>query len=243
MAERKIIQPDFLIIPGPVAFSKKIQPADKTIYGVIYWLDSLKDGRCTASNEYIAKVCGMTSKSVGNSLTSLEKAGFIKRLFKDEKKKNRSQILPIVKYGFHQMMEQVPPNDGTNDPSNDGQIRNISKSKSNTVDSQSSSTSTSENSRDAKDRPMNLQNFVDWCAKSNQAHIRIIGEWAETVKPEFETLGQWQVYLKRNFRPATDLVPFSREQIIKAFAEIKKAKSEGWLKKATLETLSKFIIN
>ncbi len=37
--------------------------------------------------------------------------------------------------------------------------------------------------------PMTLKEFVDWCGKSKHKHIRIIGNWADTVEPDFKTKG------------------------------------------------------
>lgn len=79
--------PDFLIIPYQVSFSPNLQPLDIKIYGVIYWLQHLKQGKCTASNTYLAKICLSTPNSVQHSLERLEKEGFILRIYKDEAKK------------------------------------------------------------------------------------------------------------------------------------------------------------
>lgn len=91
------------------------------------------------------------------------------------------------------------------------------------------------------DSPMTLKEFVDWTSKSPQRHIQIIGDWADTTQPAFSTKDQWTVFIKRNLRAAKDLVPFSQEQLVAAYSDIQKANSDGWLKKATLETLIKFL--
>jgi len=89
--------------------------------------------------------------------------------------------------------------------------------------------------------PMNLSQFIEWCAKSPQKHINIIGEWAETVKPDFRTQGQWTEYINRYLRPAKRLVPFDRDQLENGFRRIKKGIEEKWLTDYTLETLYKFV--
>lgn len=90
---------------------------------------------------------------------------------------------------------------------------------------------------------MNLKQFIEWCANSKQKHIQIIGEWAETVNPNFKTVAQWEVYIKRNLKPARLLAPFDREQLEAGFERIEKGIKEGWLTEYSMETLFKFITN
>ncbi len=89
---------------------------------------------------------------------------------------------------------------------------------------------------------MTLKEFVDWCGKSNHRHIQIIGNWADTVEPDFQTKAQWEAFIKRNVRTAKNLEPFDDEKIIQGFKKIQEAVKQGWLKKYTLETLFKFIV-
>lgn len=93
---KEFIAPDFLQIPFVVICDKSLQPLDKTVYGFIYWLEKLKDGKCFASNNYIAKAIGSTSKSIANSLTRLEKAGHITRPLNEDG--IRSEIKCLVSY-------------------------------------------------------------------------------------------------------------------------------------------------
>lgn len=93
-----------------------------------------------------------------------------------------------------------------------------------------------------EDQPMTLEVFVSWCKKSPQKHVQIIGDWAETMKPDIRTKFQWNAYIKRNLRPAKELSAFSQEQLEEGFKKIRRAeRDEGWLKKVTLETLLKFV--
>lgn len=102
---------------------------------------------------------------------------------------------------------------------------------------------TDSSNKNNPDRPMNLVQFVAWCHTSPHKHINLIGDWAETTEPEFNTVGQWTAYLKRNLRPAKELTPFTHDQLSSGFKRIKKAIHEGWLKTYTMETLFKFITN
>ena len=86
---------------------------------------------------------------------------------------------------------------------------------------------------------MNLEQFINWCNESSQKHIKIIANWAEIMKPDFETKGQWTAFLKRHIRPAKELIPFSEEQLSWAREQIRK--DQAWLKKPTLETILKYL--
>lgn len=256
------IIPDFLIIPGQVVFCPDLQPLDFKVYGVIYWIHSLKEGKCYASNIYLAKVCFPLEKdkekiktkarSIQNSLLRLERKGFIQRVYRDKDKKQRGEIIPLVSYKVSSNDDTVSSNDDTEVSSNDDHISNniISKSKDVVADATAPVDcfkTGCKNKAMKGDRfcevhkLMNLKQFVEWCGKSDQAHIKIIGEWAETVEPKFQTVAQWNAYLKRNLRPAKALVPFSREQLEKGFEKILTAKRERWLTEYTMETLFKFI--
>lgn len=89
---------------------------------------------------------------------------------------------------------------------------------------------------------MSLKEFVDWCGKSTHRHIQIIGNWADTIEPDFHTKAQWEAFIRRNVRTAKNLEPFSDEKIVEGFKKIQEATKQGWLKRYTLETLFKFIV-
>lgn len=237
------MRPDFLIIPGPVAFSEELQPLDKNVYGVIYWLHGLKNGECTASNAYLAKICGATARSVQKALERLERSEFIAREYKDSERKKRDVIVPLVEY-------RVRPNERTGTSKrtyrvrpNGRQISKRDKEELNTVAPDKSGLTESVETEPKGSKPMVLKQFVEWCGKSAQPHVRIIGEWAETTEPDFQTVGQWEAYIKRNLRAAKTLTPFSHDQLSDGFVKIKTAIAKGWLTTYTLETLFKFITN
>jgi hypothetical protein len=222
----------------------------------------LKEGRCFASNTYLARICfpleknkekiKNKSKSIQNSLLRLEKCGFIRRNYRDKDKKQRGEIIPLVLYRVPSNDGTVPSNDGRGVPSNDDHIsNNIISKRIKVVASATPPTNCFKEGCKNKaingdrfckyHKLMNLKQFVQWCGKSEMAHVKIIGEWAETVEPNFKTVAQWEEYIKRNVRPAKALVPFSREQIEKGFEKIITAKRERWLTDYTMETLFKFI--
>jgi len=99
--------PDFIIIPHQLILDKNLQPLDRILYGVIYWLVHLRGEKCTASNATLKELCGVKSKSaIVHSLIRLENGGYILRRFYDENKKQREEIIPLVRF-----------RDGTNVPS------------------------------------------------------------------------------------------------------------------------------
>lgn len=88
--------PDFLYIPYVVMSLP--QAADRFVFGAVFYFERMKDGKCTASNDQIARIAGVKSgTAVANSLTRLEKSGFIKRFYSDKNNKNRTEIKCLVK--------------------------------------------------------------------------------------------------------------------------------------------------
>ena len=99
MPKKKIIKPDFYIIPRQVADDERTHPMDEKIYAIVYWFERLKDGECRAGNTTIAEIAMCDPKSVKNSLTRLEQCGYIVRTYKDKAKRNRTSIHTKVAYG------------------------------------------------------------------------------------------------------------------------------------------------
>jgi hypothetical protein len=87
--------------------------------------------------------------------------------------------------------------------------------------------------------PMSRSEFIEWCRKSPQRHVILIGEYADTIKVELKTKEQWDVFIKRNVRAARDLSVFDDDQISDALHKI--MEQQKWLSKYTLETILKFL--
>lgn len=98
MEPKKTFKPDFLITPYQLFEDGTIQSLDRDVYAVVYWYEHLKDGECKASNISIARIANADPRSVQNSLTRLEAAGFIEREYKDEQKRNRLRIITKISY-------------------------------------------------------------------------------------------------------------------------------------------------
>jgi len=73
----KINKPKFIIIPEDVMNDNKLSDAEKILYGRISGL-SCKDGKCFASNKYLAEVCGVSVSSIKTRINNLKKHGYIK---------------------------------------------------------------------------------------------------------------------------------------------------------------------
>lgn len=71
--------PDFIVIPHQLILDRRLRPTDQLVYGVVYWMERLRDGKCTASNKTIGEVCMVSVSAVKNGLTRLEKYGYIER--------------------------------------------------------------------------------------------------------------------------------------------------------------------
>ena len=113
--------PDFIIIPHQLILNENLQPLDRILYGVIYWLVHLKGEKCTASNSTLRELCGVKNKlSIANSLSRLEKNGYILRRFFSEKQ--REEIIPLITFkGVSSNDDRVSSNDDRGVSSNDEQ--------------------------------------------------------------------------------------------------------------------------
>jgi predicted transcriptional regulator len=98
--------PDVFIIPAVVMVDQKLRPIDVKIYGCIYWLERLRDGKCYASNKMIASVIGTSSQGVADGIMRLRDAGYIECVYEDEEKKIRKQIITRI-----HMMSRVSSNE------------------------------------------------------------------------------------------------------------------------------------
>lgn len=112
-------RPEFTLNFTQVAHHPTCTKIDAEVYGYIYWFTKLRNVRCTASNETLARLVGTTPQTIQNSLTSLEGAGFIRRVYKNNNRNStRLEILPLLTFGrvsptddsnYHLQMTQLSP--------------------------------------------------------------------------------------------------------------------------------------
>lgn len=96
--QRPLFCPDFLILPYQLITDRELEQTDRVLYGLIYWYEHMKDGKCTASNQTLAALLFTTTRVVQNSLNALEKSGYITRDYKDESKRNRKAIHCMIAF-------------------------------------------------------------------------------------------------------------------------------------------------
>jgi len=97
--KKKLLMPDYWIIPYQIYADRKLSPIDKFIYGAIYWFASMGNKKCLASNKVLAEVLKTIPSTVTNGLENLEARGYIKRLFLDDSRCRRTEIIPLVLMG------------------------------------------------------------------------------------------------------------------------------------------------
>lgn len=123
-------KPDYLMIPYPVYCDPRLEGLDRNIYGILYWFEHMRDGKCIASNETIAEIASSNTRSVTNSLSRLEKCGYIKRIYEDDSKRNRMEIKTTISFKKLTKSKEVwMARDSNLDVSNDGNlnVQNIKK--------------------------------------------------------------------------------------------------------------------
>ena len=137
MTSRKFL-PEFLNIPYKLILDYNITPLDIKVYGIILWFrKTTKQKKCFAKNATIADLLSTEERkivegSIQLSIARLEKNGYVKRIFVDKSNRHRKEIIPVIdlsndvskKGQTHQIMGLDLSNNGSVDPSNDGQSNN-----------------------------------------------------------------------------------------------------------------------
>jgi len=91
-------KPDFVIVPYELIENKNLRPLDRILYGVIYYFEKMKEGKCIASNSTLAQYCNADKTSMNGALTRLERERYIFRIYKDKEKKIRDEIKTLVQF-------------------------------------------------------------------------------------------------------------------------------------------------
>jgi hypothetical protein len=94
--------PDFFIIPYRLINDEHLTGVHHRVYATLYWYEHLKDGKCFASNDEIARVAKTAPDTVTNVLRELEKLGYIQRSFFDDgKNHHRQQIKTLISFSVN----------------------------------------------------------------------------------------------------------------------------------------------
>lgn len=93
-------RPEFFPFFRDIIDHEDCKNTEAIVYGYIYWLTRLKNERCTASNDTLAHLAKTTPGTVQQSLNTLEKAGFIRRIYQDnDPRSGRLEIIPLLVMG------------------------------------------------------------------------------------------------------------------------------------------------
>ena len=85
----------YAIIPATVRYDNKLKPAEKLIYGEITALAN-KMGYCFAKNKYFADLYGVTTHTVSQWISHLEKQGYLyTEVIRDEKQEVKERKIYI----------------------------------------------------------------------------------------------------------------------------------------------------
>lgn len=212
----------------------------------------IRRGECLTSIAEIAKNTGTSRDQVDKMLRWAKQATMIAT-----RKTTRGMVITLLTYGKYQALENYK-SDSKSDSSGDleatgrrqrgDMIQENGKNgrmKSNTPLPPKGGTPTSGGGVTRKkadpNEPQGLDDFIASTKANPDRAINLIGEWADTVKPELHTRAQWQVFLRRHLRAARELSCFTDHQISVAFGKMVKLQSKTDFQ-PTLETLKKFIV-
>lgn len=118
--------PDFIQIPSQVFMDRELSGIDMLTYGLVYWYTKLKNEKCYASNKTFSDLLGVQPRKVSEALSRLQKQGYIEIVYKDETKRNREEIIPLVTYSTIARKDtRDSPNGHTSDSPNGLQKKNI----------------------------------------------------------------------------------------------------------------------
>ena len=206
---------------------------------------TVKPGQLIAGRKKLAEVTGISEQTIRTCLNTLKSTNELTL-----KSTNKFSLITIVKWEEYQGNDDKPTSKSTSTLTNNQPTTNHKQECKECKKKEYIATPTASPSPRVKkpsddNEPMTLTDFKAWCEKSNQPHINFIGEWADTVKPDCRTKGQWREYISRNVRPAKRVIVFQPEQIERAYNRIEedRAKSKnGFLERFTIETLEKYLI-
>ena len=89
MTEHELELPYFAVIPFAVLADNDLQPAAKIHYGCLSGL-AKKEGYCWATNEQLAKIQGVSTKTVEKWNQTLSEKGYISREILNEPYKDKN---------------------------------------------------------------------------------------------------------------------------------------------------------
>ncbi len=207
----------------------------------------IKEGQFITGRKELSKQTGIPATTIERILETLENGHQI-----GQQKTTKYRLITIVNWESHQNVDRKVDNKRTTngqqtDTNNKGENE---KNERNNIADKNPPLPVKEIKKTNDDVPMNLEEFREWTRSSPQRHIQVIGEWAGAEELTYTTKAQWTVLIKRNLRPAKELISYSEDQLQNAYTKMLKdvkhkdkntGKEVGFLSKYTLETLVKYI--
>lgn len=269
---KKILEPSaYAIIPVSVLEDPNITPNAKLLYAELLAL-ARKGGSCYSTNGFLRERLGVSLRTIQNCLVELQKLGMITISMDKNASGTWRTIDIVWQKGvqslrggmqkLHGGMQKLHAGDATGctpGVQESAPQKRILRKRISRKDIAAASAAVS--SEEAKCQsegcttkpikgkllcpthtPMDVPKFVEWCGTSAAPHVRLIGEWAETIRPNLTTVAQWNEFISRNVRTAKRIIPFNRDQIDRAWERIERGRREGWLREFTLETLLGYLL-
>jgi DNA-binding transcriptional regulator YhcF (GntR family) len=229
---KELFTPDFLIIPKEVMY---LPPADRFIMGAVYFMSRLSLGKCIASNVELGRICGVKAHTVTNSLDRLEEGGLIKRIYKDEEKRNRIEIICLIGFGKLESSGLFKSN-----PLTSTRVSSTKEHISNTI----SNNNTSDEVKKPIAEVFNSEQYFRGLLNSKDIVLNIIAYY--TLKKGNESLvsnkEQAAAVIARNYKVAKRLSIFEKGKISRAIDECQNTIIGGRPMNYTLETVEKFML-
>lgn len=234
--EIKKLSVPFTQIANVVIKDKRLSCKAKGLFTYIY----SKPENWDFSADRMAKECTDGIRAINNGMQELEDAGYLTR-----KKRGDGKVSYYITYepdcqNSNQLKQQIAE---TAPISNIVLYSNKEKEYATTSVAPVNVKNFFDNNRKDGTVSMGLSDFVLMCRGSDQRHVRIIGEYADDLKPDFSTRGQWSQFGRRNMRPARNLVPYTDRQLVAAMNKIMTDSKDngGFITHWSLETLEKYL--
>lgn len=204
--------PPFLMIPTRAILDSRMKPADKIVLGVILYFERLKNGFCTASNKTIGAIAGCSTATARDSISRLQKVGYIKCFYKDENRRIRERIVTTISLTTDTRVSSDNDRGVVNQrhrvSSGDEQNENNKREYNNVTDKPS--------------RPFNFSEWLEEIENSGKRHLEVIGFFFKEKGIKFKTRDQANTALKRHLKAAKEVALFTDEDIVKVTEKLKR---------------------
>ncbi len=229
------MQVPFTQIANAVLNDKRISWKAKGIFGYIYskpddWDFSTHRMKNDAKDGMDALVSG---------IKELEKIGYLTRTRLPNGK---------VEYKIDYEPDTGNPNEGKSPSGKTQAVSNKDIHTNKDSKTNNSAASASGKLKKGSKQPLSLMEFVVLMREGKSRHVKLIGEYADEIKPKFSTEGEWYVFMNRNLRIASEVAAFGDDQIGDAMRRIEEDRKtpqnpKGYITKWSLETVLKFILD